>query len=55
MRFVDKNKFTVFDKTFYNNKDIIIIDIVNRVLRLDNLTMKSIITELQIRSNINNI
>ena len=32
IRFVDKNKFAIFDKTFYNNKDIIIIDIVDKVL-----------------------
>ncbi len=31
MGFVNKDKFTVFNKIFYNNKDIIIIDIVNRV------------------------
>jgi len=31
--FVDKNKFVVFDKTFYNNEDIVIIDIVDKVFR----------------------
>ncbi len=33
MGFIDKNKLAVLDKTFYNNKDIIIIDIINKVLR----------------------
>ncbi len=32
MEFVNRNKFAIFDKTFYNNKDIIIIDIVDKVL-----------------------
>ncbi len=33
MRFVDRNKFTIFDKTFYNNEDIVIINIVDKILR----------------------
>ncbi len=33
MRFVDKNKFAIFDKTFYNDKDIIIVGIVNKIPR----------------------
>ncbi len=33
MGFVGKNKFAVFDKTFYNNEDIVIIGIVNRVFK----------------------
>ena len=32
MGFVGKNKFAVFGKTFYNDEDIIIASIVNRVL-----------------------
>jgi len=31
MGFVDKNKFAIFDKTFYNDKDIVITGIVNKV------------------------
>ena len=31
IRFVDKNKFVIFDKMFYNDEDIIIIDIVDKV------------------------
>ena len=32
MGFIDKNKFVVSNKTFYNNEDIIIIDIVSEIL-----------------------
>ncbi len=32
MGFVDKNKFIIFNKTFYNNEDVIITSIVNKVL-----------------------
>jgi len=32
MGFVDRNKFTVFDKSFYNDEDIVIVGIVDRVL-----------------------
>ncbi len=46
MGFVDKNKLIIFDETFYNNKDVVIASIANKVLNLDSLTMKSIITEL---------
>ncbi len=31
MGFIDKNKFGVFGKTFYNEEDIIIVDIVDRI------------------------
>ena len=31
MGFVDKNKFVVFDKTFYNDKDVIIVSIINKI------------------------
>ena len=31
MGFVDKNKFTVFNKIFYNDEDIVIIGIIDRV------------------------
>ena len=31
MGFVDRDKLIIFDKTFYNNKDIVIIDIINKV------------------------
>ncbi len=33
MGFVDKNEFAVFGKMFYDDKDIIITGIVDRVLR----------------------
>ncbi len=33
MGFVDKNKFVIFDKTFYNNEDIIITDITDKILK----------------------
>jgi len=33
IRLVDKNKFAIFNKTFYNDKDIIIINIINRVFK----------------------
>ena len=33
MRFVGKNKFVILGETFYNNKDVIITDIVDRVFR----------------------
>ncbi len=33
MGFVNRNKLAVFSKMFYNNKDIVIIDIVNKILR----------------------
>ncbi len=32
MGFVGRNKFAIFGKTFYNNKDIVIINIINKVL-----------------------
>ncbi len=32
MGFVGKNKLVVFDKTFYNNEDTVIVDIVDRIL-----------------------
>jgi len=31
MGFVDKNKFVVFGKTFYNDEDIVIVDIADKV------------------------
>ncbi len=31
MEFVDKNKLIILDKTFYNDEDIIIVDIIDRV------------------------
>jgi len=31
MEFIDKNKFTVFDKTFYNNENIVVINIIDKV------------------------
>ena len=34
MGFIDKNKFGVFGKTFYNDEDIVIASIIDRVLRL---------------------
>ena len=33
MGFVDKNKFVIFSKMFYNDEDIIIIGIIDKVLR----------------------
>ncbi len=33
MGFIDRDKFIVFDKTFYNNKDIIIVGIVDKVFK----------------------
>ncbi len=33
MGFVDKNKFAIFNKTFYNDEDIVIIGIIDRVFR----------------------
>ncbi len=33
MEFVDKNKFIIFSKTFYNNEDTIIVGIINKVPR----------------------
>ena len=33
MGFVDKDKFVVLGKTFYNDEDIIIVDIVDKILR----------------------
>ncbi len=33
MGFVDKNKFVVFNKPFYNDEDIVIVGIVDRVFR----------------------
>ena len=34
MEFIGKNKFAIFSKTFYNDKDIVIVGIVDRILRL---------------------
>ncbi len=34
MGFVGKCKFVIFGKTIYYNEDIIIADIINKVLRL---------------------
>ncbi len=34
MGFVNKDKFIVFDKTFYNNEDIVIIDIIDKIFKL---------------------
>ncbi len=31
--FVDKNKFIVFDKMFYNNEDVIITGIINKIFK----------------------
>ncbi len=31
--FVDRNKFVVFDKMFYNDEDIVIINIVKKVFK----------------------
>ncbi len=31
MGFVDKNKFVVFDKTFYNDEDAVVTSIVDKV------------------------
>ncbi len=33
MGFINKNKFVIFNKIFYNDKDIIITSIINGVLR----------------------
>ena len=33
MGFVDRNKLVIFDKTFYNDEDTIIVNIANKVLR----------------------
>ncbi len=33
MEFVDKNKFAIFGKIFYNYEDIVIIGIVDKILR----------------------
>ncbi len=34
MGFVDRDKFALFGKTFYNDEDIVIASIIDRVLRL---------------------
>jgi len=33
MGFIERNKLLIFDKTIYNNEDIIVINIANKVLR----------------------
>ncbi len=33
MRFINRNKLIVLGKMFYNNKDIIVINIVDKVFR----------------------
>jgi len=33
MGFVGRGKLVVFNKTFYNNEDIVVVDIVNRISR----------------------
>ena len=34
MGFVDRNKLAVFNKTFYNDEDTVIVDIIDRVFKL---------------------
>ncbi len=55
MGFINRNKFIIYGKTFYNDEDIIIISIIDKSLDLDNLTIKFIIIEFQICLNIDNI
>ena len=31
--FVGKNKFVVLDKTFYNDKDVVIVNIIDKIFR----------------------
>ncbi len=32
MGFIGRNKFAIFDKTFYNDENTVIADIVNKIL-----------------------
>ncbi len=33
MGFVNRNKFAIFDKMFYNDKDIVITNIIDKIFR----------------------